>query len=70
MRFAERIKSLPNQQIETIKKIAEITYSSQQTVYKWINGDVTPHKIKQKAIADYLGADIEELWPEKQEEHA
>lgn len=70
MEFAERIKSLPNQQIETIKKLGEITYSSQQTVYKWINGGVTPPKIKQKAIADYLGADIEELWPEKQEEHA
>ncbi len=68
--FVERIKGLPNQQIETIKEIAKITMSTQQAVYKWLNEGVTPAKIKQKIIADYLGADIEELWPEKQEEHA
>lgn len=70
MTFAERIKGLPNQRTETINEIAKITFTTKQTVYKWLNYGVTPDILKQKTIADYLGADIKDLWPEKETEHA
>ena len=34
----EDMKSLPNQQMDTIKKLAEITCSTPASVYRWING--------------------------------
>ena len=38
MVFTDYMKSLPNQQQETIKKLAEITCSTPAAVYRWING--------------------------------
>ncbi len=67
MVFTDYIKGLPNQQQETIKKIAEITYSTPAAVYRWINGENTPPVIKQLAIAEYLGMSVEELFPPKNE---
>lgn len=61
------MKSLPNQQQETIKKLAEITYSTPAAVYRWINGENTPPLIKQLVIAEYLGKKVEELFPPKSE---
>lgn len=55
MVFTDYMKSLPNQQQETIKKLAEITYSTPAAVYRWINGENTPPLIKQLVIAEYLG---------------
>lgn len=66
MVFRDYIKSLPNQQFDTIKKIAELTSSSVQSVYRWMNGDIIPHPLKQKAIAEYLGMSVGELFPTKQ----
>lgn len=63
MVFSEYIKSLPNQQQETIKKLAELTCSSTTSVYRWISGDIIPPALKQKVIAEYLGKSIEELFP-------
>lgn len=65
MVFTDYIKSLPNQQQDTIKKLAEITYSSPMSVYRWVNGHSVPPLIKQKVIADYLGMSVEELFPNK-----
>ena len=59
------MNSLPNLKLEEIKKIAEITCSSTVTVYRWISGEVDPPMIKKKAIADYLGKTIEELFPKQ-----
>ena len=67
MVFKAYMKSLPNQQQETIKKLAEITYSTPAAVYRWINGENTPPLIKQLAIAEYLGMSVEELFPAKNE---
>ena len=67
MVFKDYMKSLPNQQQETIKKLAEITYSTPAAVYRWINGENTPPLIKQLAIAKYLGMSVEELFPSKNE---
>ena len=63
MVFTDYMKSLPNQQQETIKKLAELTYSSPAAVYRWINGENNPPLIKQKVIAEYLGKSVEELFP-------
>lgn len=67
MVFKDYMKSLPNQQQETIKKLAEITYSTPAAVYRWVNGENTPPLIKQLAIAEYLGMSVEELFPAKNE---
>lgn len=67
MVFTDYMKSLPNQQQETIKKLAEITCSTPATVYRWINGVNPPTPIKQKIIAEYLGMSVEELFPSKNE---
>ena len=49
--------------LETINKIAELTYSSKMTVYRWLAGDIEPPMIKKKAIAEYIGKSVEELFP-------
>ena len=67
MVFTDYMKSLPNQQQETIKKLAEITCSTPAAVYRWINGVNPPTPIKQKIIAEYLGMSVEELLPSKNE---
>ena len=54
MVFTDYMKSLPNQQMETITPAA---------VYRWINGVNPPVPIKQKIIAEYLGMSVEELFP-------
>ncbi len=64
MVFRDYIKSMPNQQQDTIKKLAEITCSTTMSVYRWINGDYDPPMIKKKVIAEYLGKSVEELFPE------
>ena len=63
MVFRDYMKSLPNQREETIIKIAELTGSTRFAVYKWMQGVAEPPLIKKKAIADFLGIDINELWP-------
>lgn len=65
MVFTDYMKSLPNQQQETIKKLAEITVSTPASVYRWINGLSYPAPIKQKIIAEYLGMSVEELFPKE-----
>lgn len=65
MVFRDYMNSLPNLKLEEIKKIAEITCSSTVTVYRWISGEVDPPMIKKKAIADYIGKTIEELFPKQ-----
>lgn len=63
MVFTDYMKNLPNQQQETIKKLAELTYSTPASVYRWINGQSRPPVIKQKVIAEYFGKSVEELFP-------
>lgn len=63
MVFTDYMKNLPNQQQETIKKLAELTYSTPAAVYRWVNGTNVPPILKKKVIAEYLGKSIEELFP-------
>lgn len=72
MVFTEYMQSLPNQQQETISKLAELTCSTKVSVYRWVRGEVTPPPIKQKIIAEFFSRDIEELFPEEEKgvEHA
>ncbi len=67
MVFSEYVNKLPNLKQETINKLAEITSSTTMTVYRWINGSVTPPMVKKKIIAEYLKMDIDDLWPEDKE---
>ena len=62
MEFFEYLKGLPDLKTEEIKKIAEVTYSSTFTVYRWIRTGEIP-ELKKKAIAEYYGKPIEELFP-------
>lgn len=64
MVFSEYMKSLPNVKAEEIKKIAELTYSTPVTVYRWISGSLNPPMVKKKIIAEYIGRPVEELFPE------
>lgn len=69
MVFSEYINGLPNVKQETINMLAQLTCSSVMTVYRWINGSVTPPPLKQKIIAEYLKMDVQELWPENVEKN-
>lgn len=33
------------------------------TVYRWINGEVVPDKLKRERIAEIVGVSVEELFP-------
>lgn len=65
MVFRDYVDSLPNVRLDTIKKIAELTFSSKMTVYRWLAGDIEPPMIKKKVIAEYIGKSVEELFPTK-----
>lgn len=49
---------------EFIIKMAKLTFSAKRTVMAWLyNKDQTPNAYRRKAIADYLKADVEHLFP-------
>lgn len=60
---------MPNQQMDTVKKLAEITCSTPAAVYKWVNGVNLPSALKQKVIAEYLGMSVEELFPKDESDN-
>ena len=66
MDFSNYMKSLPNTRTETIKLVATECRVSDVTVYRWINGEVTPEPLKRKVIADTLGIPECELFPLEQ----
>lgn len=65
MVFTDYMKSLPNQQQDTIKKLAQLTFTSPSVVYRWISGEIVPPMLKKRIIAEYLGKSVEELFPDK-----
>lgn len=65
MVFTEYMQSLPNQQQETISKLAELTCSTKTSVYRWMKGEVIPPPLKQKIIAEYFSMKVEELFPDE-----
>lgn len=63
MVFSEYMNGLPNMKVEEIKKIAELTSSTEITVYRWIAGTIDPPLVKKKIIAEYLNKTVSELFP-------
>ena len=63
MVFSEYMNGLPNMKVEEIKKIAELTSSTELSVYRWIAGTIDPPLVKKKIISEYLNKPIEELFP-------
>lgn len=63
MSFKDYVDSLPNLREEKIKEIAEVTCSHIGTVYRWMNGSITPPPLKQKVISEVTGLPIEVLFP-------
>lgn len=63
MVFSDYMNSLPNVKVDTIKRIAELTFSSEVSVYKWISGETQPPRVKKEIIAKHLGMPVEQLFP-------
>jgi hypothetical protein len=63
MAFKDYVNSLPNLREEKIKEIAEATCSHVNTVYRWMNGSITPPLLKQKVISEVTGLSVEQLFP-------
>lgn len=54
-------------QQEFRKLLARECGVTELAVYRWLSGEVRPHKLKQEKIAELTGKSIEELFPtEKQ----
>ena len=64
MSLKDHINNLPNQRLDMIQELAEITCSSVNAVYRWMSGASIPAPLKQKVISKHLGKSVEELFPE------
>lgn len=47
-----------------VTAIAQVTCKSEITVRQWLYGTQKPDKLTKSVIADYLGSDIDTLFPE------
>ena len=65
MSLKDHINGIPNQRLDMIRELAEITNSSVNSVYRWMSGTSIPPMIKQKAISSHLGKTVEELFPKE-----
>lgn len=63
MDFGSYVKSLPNERQEIIAQLASQCRVTKITVYRWISGEFIPDALKRKVIADFLGKNEKELWP-------
>ena len=68
MAFKDYVNSLPNLREEKIKEIAEATCSHVNTVYRWMNGSITPPPLKREVISLVTGVSIDELFPNNKKE--
>ncbi len=67
MTLKQYIESLPDLKKDMIKRIAAETMSSEVSVYRWINGDTTPHPLKQSIISRLVNIPVEILFPESRD---
>ncbi len=67
MVFIDYMNSLRDVRSDEVKKIAEITSSSRDSVYRWMSGKVDPPMVKKKIIAHYYGKSVNELFPSNHE---
>lgn len=45
------------------KRIASVCGVSEKTIYRWLNGEVIPDKLKREKIAEITGQPVEKLFP-------
>lgn len=65
--FIDRYRQVKNQPTpgeQFIDQIAAVTHRSKSTVQKWVTGAQNPDKASKHEIASFLGAPVEELFPE------
>lgn len=63
MEFKDYVNSLPNKRETTILELAKLCRVSRQTVYRWLQGEFLPDPLKRRVIAEYLGKEEKELFP-------
>lgn len=63
MEFKDYVNSLPNERETTIWELAKLCRVSRQTVYRWLQGEFLPDPLKRRVIAEYLGKEEKELFP-------
>lgn len=63
MEFKDYVNSLPNERETTILELAKTCRVSRQTVYRWLQGEFLPDPLKRRVIAEYLGKEEKELFP-------
>ena len=68
MTFRDHVLSKSNERAEFVKKIAELTLTTDATVSRWLSGEFLPSAKRQQVIADHLGTTPEVLWPTKSED--
>lgn len=49
-------------------KIRQATGKAEATIYRYLNGQITPDKPTREVIAHALNMDVNVLWPEEKEE--
>ena len=64
MGFSEYMKSLPYPRREVVEEIAEKCKVSSNSVYRWIQGKSKPNALCRGLVADYLGMQESELFPD------
>lgn len=64
MGFSEYMKSLPYPRCGIVGEIAEKCKVSNNSVYRWIQGKSKPNVLCRGIVAEYLGMQESELFPE------
>lgn len=59
-------KAKPTAAEQFITRVAKVCECAEYTVRMWIAGKQVPNKLAQKVLADELGVDINDLFPQQQ----
>lgn len=65
MGFSECMKSLPYPRCKVVEALAEKCKVSKNSVYRWIQGKSKPNALCRGIVAEYLGMQESELFPEE-----
>lgn len=64
MGFSEYMKSLPYPRCKVVEEIATKCKVSNNSVYRWIQGKSKPNALCRGIVAEHLGMEESELFPE------
>lgn len=70
MVFTDYIKSLPNVRLDTTKRIMRECNVTQQTLSRWVRGEMLPNEVNRGIISRVLGIEADVLFPGAKEEGA